>query len=108
MRIFGSLVAALPLAFGVIRAVTTGTDLRYLLVAIVSTLSAALMLTVARRVSRPSPGIVVRIAFAVFAAAGAAGVCAFALGAGSAPAVLVVALAFALCSGVGLTLRTGA
>lgn len=104
MRMIGSVVAALPLAFGVIRAATTGMDFRYLWVAIVSTLAAGLMIAVTRRASRPSPGIAVRIAFAVFAAAGAAGICAFALGGGSAPAVVMVAGGFALCSGVGLTI----
>lgn len=36
------------------------------------------------------------------AATGSSSVLAFALGAGSVPAVLIVALGFALCSGVGL------
>ncbi len=106
MRILGSLVAALPLAFGLIRAATTGTDYRYLWVAIASTLSAGFMLALTRRARRPLPGIVARIAFSVFAAAGAAGMCAFALGGGSAPAVVMVAGGFAVCSGVGLTLAT--
>jgi len=108
MRIFGSVVAALPLAFGVFRAATTGTDVRYLWVATVSTLAAGLMIAVTRRAKSPSPGIAVRIAFAVFASAGAAGICAFAVGGGSSPAIVMVAGGFALCSGVGLTLATDA
>ncbi len=104
MRIIGSLIAAVPFGFALIRAATTGTDYRYLWLAMASTLAAGLMVGLARRANRGSSGRLVRVALAVFAAAGASGVTAFALGAGSAPAVLVVSFGFAVCSGVGLAL----
>jgi hypothetical protein len=60
----------------------------------------------ANRARPQSPGLVVRAAFALFVAAGAAGVAAVAVGARSVPAVVVVALGFAICSATGLALAT--
>jgi hypothetical protein len=104
MRVVGLLIAGVPLLFAAARATTTGTDFRFVWLALVSTATAAGMLSLARRGSPPSQSLVVHAAFAILAAAGTAGITAFALGAGSAPAVFTVALGFASCSGVGLSM----
>jgi len=104
MRITGVLIAVVPLAFGLVRAGSTGSDFRYLWVALVSSIAAGVMVVLARRAGNQEAGVAARSAPAVFAAAGAAGIAAFGFGAGSAPAVLMVAFGFAVCSGVGLTL----
>ena len=110
MRIIGVIVAIIPFGFAALRAATTGTDFRYLWLAVASTLGAASILMVANRARPQSPGLVVRAAFALFAAAGGAAVTGFALGASSVPALIVVALGFAMCSAVGLAMafRSGA
>ncbi|MEO8521996.1 MAG: hypothetical protein ABI603_11565 [Acidobacteriota bacterium] len=104
MRIVGLLIASIPVGFAALRAASTGTDFRYLWLAVVSTLGAAFVLVIANRRRPRSPGVVVRAALALLVAAGAAGVTALALGAHSLPAVLVVALGFATCSAAGLAL----
>ena len=104
MRLVGLLIASIPVAFALLRASETGTDFRYFWLALASTLGAVLMLVVASRARPQSPGLIVRAAFALFVAAGAAAVTAFALGAGSVPALIVVAFGFATCSAIGLAL----
>lgn len=104
VRIAGILIAAAPVAFAAIRASTTGTDFRYFWVALVSTVSAGSTVALARTARHPTSGLVARMAIAVFVAIGASAVTSFAVGAGSAPGVLMVSCGFALCSGVGLTL----
>lgn len=106
MRIVGVLIASVPLGFAAVRAAATGTDFRYFWVAVASTLGAACVLLTANRARPQSPGLVVRAAFALFVAAGAAGVAAVAVGARSVSAVVVVALGFAICSATGLALAT--
>lgn len=109
-RIIGLLIAAIPVGYAGLRAVATGTDFRYVWLALASTLSAAFILVVANRARPHSPGLVVRTAFVLLAAMGAAEITAFALGAGSAPALAVAALGFATCgsAGLALALRSGA
>ncbi len=104
MRVTGWVVAGVPLVIAAVRVVATGTDVRFAWLALTSTAAAAAMLALVRRGTPPSRSPAVHAAFAVLAAAGATGVTAFALGAGSAPALLSVALGFALASGVGLAL----
>ena len=104
MKLFGILIASVPVAFAILRAGTTGTDFRYFGLALASTLGAVVILAAANRAQSQSPGLVVRTAFAFLVAAGAAAVTGFALGGGSAPALVAVALGFATCSAVGLAL----
>ncbi len=104
MRFIGLTIAAVPIAFAVLRAATTGTDFRYLWLALASTLGAGLMLFITRSTQPVTPGRVVRGAFALLAAAGATAVTAFALGGGSLPALVAIALGFATCSATGLML----
>jgi predicted neutral ceramidase superfamily lipid hydrolase len=97
------LVAAVPFAFGLIRALQTGTDFRYLWVAIASFIAATGVIAAWNaRIRTPlSLASVVLIIATLVAAA-----MAFLLGARSAPAVLVVALAFGLCSAASSALYT--
>lgn len=104
MKLVGILIASVPVVFAILRAATTGTDFRYFWLALASTLGAAVILATANRARPQSPGRVVRTAFALLVAAGAAAATGFALGGGSAPALIMVALGFATCSAVGLAL----
>ena len=88
------LIAAVPFAFGLIRALQTGTDFRYLWVAIASFI-AATAVTAAWNARSRTPLYLAATVLVV--ATLVAAVTAFLLGAKSAPAVLVVALAFGLC-----------
>lgn len=104
MKIVGLLIAGVPLLFAALHATTMGKDFRFIWLALVSTATAAGMLALVRRGSPLSRSLVVHAAFAILAATGTAGITAFALGAGSAPSVLTVALGFAACSGIGLAM----
>lgn len=90
------MIAALPIAFGVIRAVTTGTDFRYLWSAIAALVGAAVT---AR--GGNTDRVAVRGALALCVATLLAAAMAFLVGARSPGAVLVVALAFGACAAVG-------
>ena len=85
-------LAALPFAFGAIRAVKTGTDVRYLWVAVAAGLGA---LTVAQIAGRWRPAARALLAFL---ASGATGIgAALLLGTTLGPGILVVAASFAAC-----------
>ena len=100
MRMLGGLMAAVPFLFASMRAVSTGADFRCVWVALASTLGAIVVLALNRMdASRTGRRLLALIA-ATAAAAGAG----LAQGAQSAPAVLFVALGFAVCSVVGLSL----
>ena len=101
MKILGLVLAVLPLAFGALRAATTGADWRYVWVAVASTVVAAAVMAIRRRAGAPTTG---RVLAALLGAAMAASATGFAQGATSVPAVLFVALGFAICEAVGLAL----
>jgi hypothetical protein len=103
-RLLGALIAAIPVGFGALRAATTGTDYRYLWVALVSSLAAGLVAARSGSTAAASSGPIRTIAVSAVAAAAAAALTALALGAKSAPAVLAVSVGFAACSGVGMVL----
>ncbi len=85
-------LAALPFAFGAIRALKTGTDVRYLWVAVAAGLGA---LTVAQIAGRWRPAARALLAFL---ASGATGIgAALLLGTTLGPGILVVAASFAAC-----------
>ena len=87
--------AALPFAFGAIRAVKTGEDVRYLWVALASGIGAfAVAQVTATRPSVRAPAAAV-LAFAVSGAAGIAA--AMLLGTKLGAGILVVAASFAAC-----------
>jgi hypothetical protein len=101
MMTLGLLLAAIPFGFAVLRAVGTGTDLRYLWVAMAAAVVAWAVLRFRGRVVRPTGS---GVATALVASTAAASVAGLVQGAQSVPAVLFVALGFAICEAGGLTL----
>jgi hypothetical protein len=101
LRIFAVALAALPIAFGVLRLITTGEDVRYLLSALASLAGASAIIV--RSPARNTFTTGLTLAAASLGAALAAA-CAALLGARSASAIAVVAVAFGVCSAGGLTL----
>lgn len=99
MLLLGLLLAAVPFGFGALRAATSGTDFRYLALAIGSCVAALAVLRTAKAAGGPT---LMRIVLAFAAAAGVGVALGLAQGATSAPATLVVAGGFALCEAVGL------
>ena len=101
MMILGLVLAVLPLVFGALRAATAGADLRYVWVAVASTVVAVAVLAIRRGAGAPTAG---RVLAALLGAATVASVTGFLQGATSVPAVLFVALGFAICEACGLAL----
>jgi hypothetical protein len=102
-RIFAALIAAVPFAFGVIRAITTGWDLRYLIIATASLAGAVLgvriMGTQRRQESRATTLLVGFVGSLLFGA-----VTGWVQGARSVSAIVFVAGGFALCEIVACAL----
>ena len=99
LLVAGILAGAPPIAFGVIRAATTGTDFRYLWTALAALTGAVAVTARGQATSRSAVLLLAACAGTVLAAATA-----FAGGARSRGAVLAVALAFAACEAVGSAL----
>lgn len=101
MRVAGLVLIAVPFLFGGVRLATTGTDVRYLLVAMASTVGAFLP-GLFRRGARSgsAASLVPSLGLAVLLAAA----CAMVTGAQSVPAIAAVAVAFGLCSAGGALL----
>src|SRR3954468_21516195 len=98
---------AVPFAFGLIRAVRTGYDFRYLWMAFASLIGAAGIIAISRGSRRPVP-----IAFALSAAAFVSStllamVAAMLLGTRMGPGMLVVAASFGLCFATGVLVHAG-
>jgi CHASE2 domain-containing sensor protein len=89
------LFAAMPFAFGLIRAVSTGYDVRYLWLALESLLGAVIAVRTAR--NRKPTGIIALSALVLVIATVLAGLAAFLLGAKSVAAAGIVAFAFGFC-----------
>jgi hypothetical protein len=100
MQMLGGLIVAIPFLFALLRAVSSGTDFRFIWVALASTLAAAIVLAPNRSGAARTGRRLLALIAATAAAAGAG----FAQGAQSAPAVLFVALGFAICGVGGLSL----
>ncbi len=96
----GLLVAALPLAFGVIRAATTRTDFRYLEAALAALAGAAAITARGASGRFSARRLLLSLAIGTLLAAATA----FLVGARSPGAVLAVALAFSGCATVGCAL----
>ena len=96
------LFAAIPFAFGLIRAVSTGYDVRYLWMALASLLGAVIAVRTAR--NRKPTGILAPSALVLVIATVLAGLVAFLLGARSVVAAGIVALAFGFCGAASYTL----
>jgi hypothetical protein len=100
LLIFSAVVAAVPLIFGVLRGAQTGTDFRYLWVAIAASAGAAIGVMVGTRVV-PRIGIFSLFAAAFVVSTLAAALLGRVLGATSIPAVMAVAVFFGFCSAAG-------
>ena len=96
--VLGVGVAALPIAFGAIRAATTGTDFRYLWTALAALAGSAAVMAG----GRAGNGVnVPRMLLALCVGTLLAALTAFLVGARSPGAVLVVSLAFGACAAIG-------
>ena len=96
-RALAMLVAAMPLAFAVIRALQTGSDLRYIWVALASLASAAAVQTAGRSYGR-TPALAFALSAAVFVAATLSAVsAALLLGTRLGPGILIVGASFGMC-----------
>ena len=98
MRLLGVLLGAVPFAFALIRLLATGADMRYVWMAIASTLCAAAVLV---RPGSPAVPSRVHTGVATIAAAACAATVAVALGATARSGIAIVALAFGFSSALG-------
>ena len=96
LRALAIVFAAMPFAFGLIRAIRTGYDLRYVWVALASLCGPIAIATVTRRSARPT-GLVVLTAGAFAGATLLAMVAGWLVGANPGLGLLVVASAFGFC-----------
>jgi hypothetical protein len=96
MKALAMFFAGIPFAFGMIRALETGTDVRYIWVALAAMLGGILATSVARRLRQaPTTGGLVAAVFV--ASAINAGVAGRLLGTQMGPGLLIVAAGFAAC-----------
>ena len=95
MTALGLMLFAIPIAFGVLRLVSTGSDYRYVVVALASTVGALVVL------GRGRATTMARAVGAGTAAAGCSAASASLVGARNAVSVAIVALGFAVCSASG-------
>ena len=93
--ILSILCATVPFAFGLARALRTGTDFRYLWLAIVAALGTAAVIVLGK--ARSPKEVVAQSAATFVVATLLAALTAFRLGAKAGPGVWVVAVAFGLC-----------
>jgi hypothetical protein len=96
-RALGILIAAIPFAFGIVRALETGRDFRYLLVAVAATLGGMISFAIGRRRSDVILGMAVWLLATVFAS-----VAALVLGTTFGPALIFVAAGFGICTALGI------
>jgi hypothetical protein len=95
-----------PVAFGVIRAVSTGDDVRYLWLAGAAILGSMAVIPLGGGASGRAHVTLWRVLAAVAAGAICAGVTAILMGATAGPGVAIVATAFGLCTGTGAMFAT--
>ena len=103
-RLAACLFAAAPVLFGTARAIQTRTDFRYLVVALATLTTVVIVMLVRRNDHALTPG---RAVLAFVAASFVGSGLAFAQGAKSISAVIVVALAFAGCATLAVWLGFG-
>ena len=107
MKILAMIAAAIPFAFGMIRAITTGTDLRYLWVAMAAMCGGMLVHAGVRASGRAVGPAAVFGAVFLFSTVLAV-VAAMLLGTRFGPGILVVAAGFAGCFAVASALSMSA
>lgn len=101
-----ALLAAVPVAFGLIRAVSTGDDRRYLWLAAAALFGSMMVMAPGRSTSGAARVSVIRALGAVTAGAACAAGAALLLGATFGLGVAIVAVGFGLCSGASAVLAT--
>jgi hypothetical protein len=101
LRLLAVLVGAVPVVFGIVRAIRTGDDFRYLWLAGASILGSLAVMAFPYRASGSSRVSVARAAAAVATGAACAAATAVLLGATPGLGVAIVAVAFGLCTGTG-------
>lgn len=94
-----ALFALLPVLFGLIRAVTTGWDRRYLWLAGASLVGSWIVAGPPGRGASDRPHVLLRTVMAVILGAVCAAATALLLGASAGPGVAIVAISFGLCTG---------
>jgi hypothetical protein len=100
------LLAAVPVIFGLIRAVSTGDDVRYLWLAGAAILGSMVAMRLGRGTSNPAHVSLRRALGSVAAGAASAAATAILMGARAGPGVAIVAIAFGLCTGTSAVLGT--
>jgi hypothetical protein len=106
LRIASVLLGAVPVAFGVARAVRTGSDLRYLWLAGAALVGSMVAMTLGRDSRAPARVSPARALAAVTAGAVSAAAIAFLMGTTAGPGIAIVAIAFGLCTGTSVVLAT--
>lgn len=99
LRVTSALFAAVPVMFGLIRAISTGSDVRYLWLSGAALLGSAAVMVVNRDEAEPGRVSVGRAWVAVAAGAACAAAAALLQGARAGPGVAIVAMGFGLCTG---------
>lgn len=102
--ILGILAMLVPFAFGVIRAITSGSDFRYVWMALAAVLGAAAVAIPTKQRTQTRNEIFTRSAGAFVLATLLAGGVGYLLGARSFIGVWIVAVSFGLCEAVGFAL----
>jgi hypothetical protein len=95
LLLVSALLGAVPVIFGVIRAVTTGDDFRYLWLAGAAVLGSAAVVAIGHAGLSVGRGV-----GAIVAGAGGAAAAALLQGATAGPGVAIVAIGFGLCTGI--------
>jgi hypothetical protein len=104
--ILSFLVAAVPFAFALIRAAQTGSDFRYVWMAVASFMGYAAVIAMGKARAE-GPNASRGVSVAAFAAATLlAGLTGYLLGARSPAGILIVSIAFALCWAASYALNT--
>ena len=100
------LLGAVPVLFGLVRAINTGDDFRYLWLAASAIVGSLAVMVPGRRQPGPARVSLGRAVGAIAAGAGGAAATAIFLGATAGPGVAIVAGAFGLCTGTSAILGT--
>ena len=103
LRLASVILLAIPVAFGVIRLVTTGSDTRYLWLAAAAIAASLAVALPARASSRPSMPVA-RTLLSVAAGSLSATAAAMLMGTKAGLGIAIVAISFGLCTGTGAVL----
>lgn len=106
LMLLSFLFGAIPFAFAIVRALQTGSDLRYGWVALGSFAGAAAVMAIGKARQRTPAGVLALAIVALIVATMLAGVVAFVVGASSLVAVGVVAAGFGGCHAASLALAS--